>query len=188
MRPIKKICVRCENPFDASIPGQDECLQCMLKPQRSDDKQLPKELEMNKTANFAEKVCGCGCGAIFYPTGSRQKYRKQCVIERPDEVFRARVREKLGAGEAVSPRMEIMKGDPTKPTIEKRVSMVPEYDLIHSSDHFKFVAAVNLSLSKGWSLWGNVSILLDPSNPPYGMGFYQAVARSVPAKPEACPQ
>jgi hypothetical protein len=143
---------------------------------------------MDKAANFAEKVCGRGCGAIFYPTGPRQKYRKQCVVERPDEVFRARVREKLGSGLEVSPMMEIPKGDPTKSTMAKLVSMVTEYDLLHSSDRRDFVSRVNLALVNGWALWRDTTVHTDSSDPTYGMGFFQAVTRSVPKKPEADPQ
>lgn len=78
MYPVKKTCSnpRCGKPFETTIPGQTECLTCLLRPSRLDGA-IPEPITEDKPGRHY-KDRQCDCGNTFTPTGPRDKTCPEC--------------------------------------------------------------------------------------------------------------
>lgn len=73
MYPRTAICDTCGKQFIQHSKDITTCTPCLLHPSTS---HLIKERILMESPTRKEKICGCGCGTKFVPTGNCQKYAK----------------------------------------------------------------------------------------------------------------
>jgi hypothetical protein len=159
--PIRKTC-SCGKPFDAVTPNQDQCLSCLLKPSRKDDRQKLSLLEVN--TKLSERTCECGCGEQYQPTGPRQKIRKECA----DRLFKEKVARKL---DKIKPIRVISERPAVSPA-----PTVCEYDLLFAEYAGDLSKKINEKLGEGWALY------FGPTST--DRHLYQAITRQKPLSTE----